>query len=509
MAGIKTLVVEDDAMQSKLVTFLLQEAGHVVQAAPSAELAMELLQTFSPDLILMDIQLPGRDGLELTSQLRGEPVHARTTIVAFTAYTDPYTLASIRESRCDGYISKPIDTALFARQVRNFITGAAGEGSVSSDSGDLMAQSRNAFLGEGLEQCGWLLKDLKSNPGFAGGKLTRQLYRWAAVANDLGFSEISSLARRVHALTVSGGLEEHDLVQSMESMRSRFLSATLFQAEPALALAGCLRNVRIGLVNFTEEGARRLQIAADRSNTGAAIERMNAESGALTIRENRTDYGALVIDECSLSTDAVRHLPQWPIPAIYIGSRSTLDSLSQLSRRAQDFVIAPWDAEDVLLRLHRLIAKTAPATAPIAADSVRPQITGGGKRKRPRILIADDDPELVSLVIETLGEAGADCEIARSGQQALDIAARHRPDAIVLDVNMAGLDGFEVLKRLRHNVATEWIPVLLLTARSQESDIAQGVGSGASDYVVKPFDPADLANRVAKIIEARSLLAAR
>jgi DNA-binding response OmpR family regulator len=136
-------------------------------------------------------------------------------------------------------------------------------------------------------------------------------------------------------------------------------------------------------------------------------------------------------------------------------------------------------------------------------------MTGGGKRKRPRVLIADDDPDLVALVSETLGEAGADCEIARSGQQALDIAARHRPDAIVLDVNMAGLDGFEVLKRLRHNVATESIPVLLLTARSQESDIAQGVGAGASDYVVKPFEPLDLANRVAKIIETRNLLAAR
>ena len=509
MAGIKTLVVEDDAMQSKLVSFLLQEAGHVVQAAASAELALELLQSFRPDLILMDIQLPGKDGLQLTTRLRSEPVHARTTIIAFTAYTDPQTLTSIRESRCDGYIAKPIDTALFARQVRNFITGAARESNVESDSGDLMAQIRNAFLGEGLEQCGGLLNDLKAYPEFASGKLPRLLYRWAAVASGLGFSEISSLATRVHALTASGGLAPHDMIQSIESMRSRFLAATLFQPEPAPALAGCLRDVRIGLVNFTEEGTRRLQIAAGRANAGAVIERMNAESGALTLSENPAEYGALIVDECSLSSEAARHLPQWPIPAIYIGSRSTMESLSNLPLRAEDFVIAPWDAEDLLLRLHRLIARTAPAPAPVAAESVRPRMTGGGKRKRPRVLIADDDPDLVSLVSETLEEAGADCEIARSGQQALDIAARHRPDAIVLDVNMVGLDGFEVLKRLRHNVATESIPVLLLTARSQESDIAQGVGSGASDYVVKPFDPADLATRVGKIIETRNLLAAR
>jgi DNA-binding response OmpR family regulator len=95
-----------------------------------------------------------------------------------------------------------------------------------------------------------------------------------------------------------------------------------------------------------------------------------------------------------------------------------------------------------------------------------------------------------------------DCDIARNGKQALDRARQHRPDAIVLDVNMVDLDGFEILKKLRNNPATEAIPVLLLTARNQESDITKGFESGADDYVVKPFQPWDLAKRLDRIISA-------
>jgi len=101
-----------------------------------------------------------------------------------------------------------------------------------------------------------------------------------------------------------------------------------------------------------------------------------------------------------------------------------------------------------------------------------------------------------------LKQFGMDCDIARSGRQTLDSARQHRPDAIVLDVNMMDLDGFEILKRLRHNPATEAIPVLMLTARNQESDITRGFEFGANDYMVKPFQPSDLAKRLGKIFSA-------
>jgi CheY-like chemotaxis protein len=95
-------------MQSKLVSFLLQEAGHTVQIAGSAEEALELLRSFSPDLILMDLELPGMDGLQLTRVLRFDPVRATTPIIALTAYTDPSDLERAREAGCNGRSSSPL-----------------------------------------------------------------------------------------------------------------------------------------------------------------------------------------------------------------------------------------------------------------------------------------------------------------------------------------------------------------------------------------------------------------
>jgi DNA-binding response OmpR family regulator len=493
MAGILILVVEDDPLQSKLVSFLLQEAGHTVRTVESAEKALEVLQSFRldqmlrPDLILLDIQLPGRDGLEFTRELRRTPIHDNTPIIALTGYTDPLDLARAREAGCSGIISKPIDTASFARHVRKLFGGAiGGDRDVPSDSGDLLAGTRNTFLGESLEQCRTILKELKSSRAYPIERFQRVLHRWAGMGGTLGFLEIAIEARRVEILIASTSLQKDDVVRAFETAQRRFFAAT--RSEPALPLGLIrgLRDVRIGLANFSEEEANRMRSTADRSNIRVTMERINPES------MDKTRYGAVVVNECTVFNEDLLHRTQWSVPAVFIGSRSSLEWLCGLPLHAHDFLIAPWEAEEVLLRVHRLIASAAPAQPAWNFPHMQ--------RRRPRVLIADDDPDLVLLVSGALEQSGMDCEVARSGQQTLDTARRHPPDAIVLDVNMIDLDGFEVLKKLRQNLSTASIPVLLLTARSQESDITRGVGNGADDYVVKPFDPTDLASRVDKII---------
>src|SRR5690349_17617790 len=138
MAGNPILVVEDNEMQSKLVSFLLQEAGHTVQAAACAEEALEMLRSFSPDLILMDLDLPGMDGLELTRTLRRDPAHSMRPIISLTAYTDPSDLEKAREAGCNGNISKPIDTETFTRQVRHYLNRTTVPADIPCDCGDLL-----------------------------------------------------------------------------------------------------------------------------------------------------------------------------------------------------------------------------------------------------------------------------------------------------------------------------------------------------------------------------------
>ncbi|HYD29560.1 MAG TPA: response regulator [Azospirillaceae bacterium] len=116
------------------------------------------------------------------------------------------------------------------------------------------------------------------------------------------------------------------------------------------------------------------------------------------------------------------------------------------------------------------------------------------------ILVTDDDSLLRDLVEFKLIQRGYDVLTAEEGETALTIAAERRPDLIVLDGMMPGMDGFQVLRRLQETAETATIPVIMLTARRQERDIVAGLSLGARDYLVKPFMPEELVARIRKIL---------
>jgi CheY-like chemotaxis protein len=111
------LIVEDNRQNLELVQFLLEEAGHRVRSATDARGARAELERLVPDLVLMDMQLPGTDGLELVAELRGDPRFRHLPIVALTAHALRGDRERFLAGGCDGYIAKPIDVATFALQV--------------------------------------------------------------------------------------------------------------------------------------------------------------------------------------------------------------------------------------------------------------------------------------------------------------------------------------------------------------------------------------------------------
>lgn len=117
-------------------------------------------------------------------------------------------------------------------------------------------------------------------------------------------------------------------------------------------------------------------------------------------------------------------------------------------------------------------------------------------RKR-LILVVDDEPPIVRLVRATLQADGYAVLTASRGEEALAILEDERPDLIVLDVMMPGMDGFETLRKVR---AQSQVPVIMLTARSGDTDKLRGLETGADDYVTKPFNPDELAARVAAVL---------
>ncbi len=119
---------------------------------------------------------------------------------------------------------------------------------------------------------------------------------------------------------------------------------------------------------------------------------------------------------------------------------------------------------------------------------------------RPRVLIVDDEPNIVLSLEFLLAREGYEIAVARSGEEALDLAAVSAPDLVVLDLMLPGIDGFEVCRRLRESAATRPTKIVLLTARGREAERLRGLDEGADVYMVKPFSTRELIATVARCL---------
>lgn len=120
-----------------------------------------------------------------------------------------------------------------------------------------------------------------------------------------------------------------------------------------------------------------------------------------------------------------------------------------------------------------------------------------------KILIVEDDLPTVELLKFTLQSEGFETAVVYEGISALRAVEKEKPDLILLDVMIPGVDGFEVCQLLKHNVKLMHIPVIMVTAKVRKEDRMMGFEKGADDYISKPFDPIELASRVKKLIADR------
>ncbi len=132
MDSPKILVIEDSPLSMELVTDLLEINGYKVLQAIEARTGIDIAVRVHPDLILMDVQLPGMDGLELTRRLRRDPALGGVQIVALTAYAMKGDAENAFSAGCNGYITKPIDTRTFVNTVSGYLHRAADDRLLSS-----------------------------------------------------------------------------------------------------------------------------------------------------------------------------------------------------------------------------------------------------------------------------------------------------------------------------------------------------------------------------------------
>jgi DNA-binding response OmpR family regulator len=118
----------------------------------------------------------------------------------------------------------------------------------------------------------------------------------------------------------------------------------------------------------------------------------------------------------------------------------------------------------------------------------------------PTVLVIDDDPVILQLLRVNFEMEGFVVLTAADGEEGIERTRTDRPDVVVSDVMMPRMSGIELVAKLRADPATEDVPILLLTAKAQQTDIGAGLDAGADDYVTKPFEPLDLVDRVNRLL---------
>jgi DNA-binding response OmpR family regulator len=542
VAGEPILIVDDTPVNLNLMRLLLTHEGYAVRTAGRAEEAIDILGSYRPELILADIRLPGMDGLEMTRRIKLNPQTKAIKVIALTASAksdDPERAAG---AGCDEYLTRPIETHVLATRIREVLDrpepcptdhrlqapesgrppGLLDSNAVAElpAAAEEVEDLRREFLSEGEAKSRQMLESLDS--GFDAAAAARLLHGWIGSAGLLGHPEIAKIARGIEEMLRQAPFRITDVRECLSTLLLRF-SEMRKAGAPSVPdeVTAALRGKRVALIGFTPEGADSL--------CGVLAE---VEARArLFEAEDAPEYHP--VQECDLVIVHVRPGTldcRWlngaaPLPAgmrlVLAGARRDLLKLpvATLAREAE-LLAQPWHTEEVVMRLNMALnrravespSRAACATA-LPADgsgseiSTRQETPASGRAGqeacataplRPRVVLADDDAIVLTVVASTMQNYGMTCETANNGRDALRLIRETRPHVAVLDVNMPGQDGFEVLAAVRE--ANLPVAVILLTARQREGDILRGFQLGADDYLVKPFNPLELMARMKRLL---------
>ena len=184
-------------------------------------------------------------------------------------------------------------------------------------------------------------------------------------------------------------------------------------------------------------------------------------------------------------------------PTVIIGERDeVLGHAFSLAGAAHEFIIRPWTREDFYLRAF-MVLRNAPS---VAVDQPG---RNAAARTEPTIIVADDDRTTIMMVQSILRTWKINCRVAHNGKDALELTKEIRPDALLLDVGMPDMDGFQVLAALRADPATRTTPIVMLTAAQSENEIVRGFDLGADDYITKPFRAHEMLARLKRLVRNR------
>jgi len=368
---------------------------------------------------------------------------------------------------------------------------------------------QQSFLEEGVERSRELLTSLDKS--FDAVQMAHQMHDWAGTSGQLGYHDITELARGAEQLLREAPVRKSDLRRRLSDLLLTFSDLRDSRIQPVPDhVAQVLKGKRVALVGLPPEQAdhacAELGRVKARPRIFPATDNLEAES----IRECD-----LVIVHVGLETDGAGL--QTSVERSAAGKLLLAGDLRYLlalppavQSLVADYLVDNWEPDEVLLRLALAFSRKATG-ASVAARAPEVFARAAAEEPRspisiPRVVVVDDDPIILAVLRSTLRNHGMHCEAVDNGTDALRLIRAEKPHVVVLDVNMPGLDGYEVLSAIR----AEELPtlVVLVTARQQEHDVLRGFQLGADDYLVKPFNPPELVARIKRLLRQTAKTAA-
>jgi CheY-like chemotaxis protein/HPt (histidine-containing phosphotransfer) domain-containing protein len=514
MAGESILVVDDEPVNLKLADILLRKEGYKIYTAPHAEQALQVLRGLVPDVILADISLPGMDGLEFTRQVRRDVRTRDVTVIVLTAFSSKGDRERAAEAGCDGYITKPIETLTLAKRIREVLARKAPPAAVVTSAPaparapglmnglDLSTPElegvRRHFLEEGILQSRQLLMDLGAR--FDAAKARGLTHRWVGAAGALGYTEISAYSRMVEDLLSAPRLD-------LAALREQLSSLTLAFSDPREAapdsipesVAATLLGKRIAMVGFAAEEAERLCTVFERLGVRPCLFPPHEPPDSKAIRLCHAVMVHVREETLAAPWFDPERFSACGAALVFVGTREhILELCPAVQDRAKEFLIDTWQPEEALMRLSFALRRDA-APEPERSSPVRSMASKQAVALARRgVIVADDDIAMRTSLKKTLAGHHFDCRTATGGREALLMIDQCLPAAVVLDVNMPDMNGFQVLAAIREQSIP--VRVVMLTASQQEHDVVQSFVLGADDYLSKPFRSMELVMRLNRLM---------
>lgn len=477
---IRALVVDDDDASRRLVANHLKRAGYHVLTASNGTEAMELLLSEGPPIVVTDWVMPGMDGVDLCRAIRAHEGIPFTFIIIMTAQerNEDHVVKAL-DAGADDFVCKPVNERELLARLRS------GERFLRLQ-GDLDRRSRevhrsNAEMAIAYEQLGQLNEKLQKIA--TTDELTGLTNRRAAME----MLEEQWAAAKRHGWPLSVIVFDIDYFKSFNDAYGHAIGDLVLREVADISRRNARREERCCRIggeeflilcpNSTEDKAA---IGAERIRRAVSGQVIEHDGLKLNVS---VSLGVAQMSSDMEGSDAFLHAADTALYAAKDGGRNLVRCVSQMGQGA---VRQDGNAD-------RFISRTF---ACVSQDSAEKSL----------VLIADDDEPTRQLLKRMLESQGYCVDEAANGFEALKVAAAVKPDVILMDVMMPQMGGIEAIQRLKSDTDTSSIPVVMICARTDATDINAGLEAGADEYLIKPVNPKELAVRVRTMIRLRKEL---